>query len=167
MDVAATLVLDGYRQVHQRMRAELERCEPALLHLTPAPETSSIAVLVLHTLGSEGDVLRAVAGRPSSRDRSTEFNVSAADVDRTGLHARLAEADRLLDELRPLITAERLAMTIERPPRPSRSGLGWLIENHGHAREHLAHLELTRQFLQRPAGLALRPPAASVDTSVA
>jgi hypothetical protein len=144
MDIdAAAIVLDGYRQVHQRIWAELETLDPALLHLAPAPETNSMAVLVCHTLGSEGDVLRAVAGLPSPRDRSAEFSVTAANLDLAGLRAALDAADRLLDEVRPRITAERLPMTIERPPRPSRTGLGWLIENYCHAR----HLELTRQLL--------------------
>jgi DinB family protein len=81
---AAAIILDGYRQVHQRMRAELETLDPALLHLTPAPETSSIAALVRHTLGSEGDVLHAVAGLPSARDRAAEFRATA-DIDLASL----------------------------------------------------------------------------------
>lgn len=152
MDATAAIVLDGYRQVHQRIRAELETLDPALLHLTPAPDTSSIAVLVRHTLGSEGDVLCAVAGLPlpSPRDRDAEFGATAANTDRASLYAALEAADRLLDETGPHINAERLGMIVERPPRPSRTGLGWLIENYCHAREHLAHLELTRQILLQP-----------------
>jgi hypothetical protein len=149
MDATAAIVLDGYRQVHRRIRAELGTLDPALLHLAPAPDTSSIAALVRHTLGSEGDVLRAVASLPPvARDRDAEFR--AADTDRANLYAALDAADRLLDEAGPHITAERLRVTVERPPRPPRTGLGWLIENYCHAREHLAHLELTRQILLQP-----------------
>jgi hypothetical protein len=151
MDATAAIVLDGYRQVHRRLRAALETLDPALLHQAPAPATNSIAVLVRHTLGSEGDVLRAVAGLPSTRDRDAEFRATAADTDRAGLYAALDAADRLLDEAGPRITAARLRVTVERPPRPPRTGLGWLVENYGHAREHLAHLELTRQLLLQPA----------------
>jgi hypothetical protein len=150
MEAAVAIILDGYRQVHGRMRAELAGLDPALLHVAPAPETSSIAALVLHTLGAEGEVLRAVAGLPAvPRDRAAEFGATAAEIDAAGLRARLDAADRLLDEVAPRLTAERLPLTIERPPRPARTGLGWLIENHCHAREHLAHLELTRQLLTR------------------
>jgi hypothetical protein len=151
MDATVAIVLDGYREVHRRIRAELEALDPALLYLAPAPEANSIAVLVRHTLGSEGDVLRAVAGLPSARDRAAEFRVAAAAVDLASLRAALAAADRLLDEVGPRLTAERLRMTVERPPRPPRTGLGWLVENYCHAREHLAHLELTRQILPQPA----------------
>jgi hypothetical protein len=151
MENAAAIVLDGYRQVHRRFRAELEALDPALLHRPPAPDTSSIAALVRHTLGAEGDVLRAVAGLPlpSPRDRAAEF--AADDTDHASLYAALEVADRLLAEVGPRLTAERLRVTVERPPRPPRIGLGWLIENYCHAREHLAHLELTRQLLQQPA----------------
>ena len=150
MDATAAIVLDGYRQVHRRIRAELETLDPALLHLAPAPEANSIAVLIRHTLGSEGDVLCAVAGLPlpTPRDRTAEFGATAADTDRASLGAALEAADRLLDEVGPRLTPERLRVTVERPPRPPRTGAGWLIENYCHAREHLAHLELTRQILQ-------------------
>ena len=144
---AAALILDGYRQVHRRIAIELATLNPALLHLAPAPGANSVAILIRHTLGSEGDVLRAVAGQPSDRDRAVEFRASADD-DPTDLRAALAAADRLLDTLGPRLTAEHLRVTVERPPRPSRTGLGWLIENYCHAREHLAHLELTRQILE-------------------
>ena len=148
MDATAAIVLDGYRQVHGRIRAELEALDPALLHLAPAPDTSSIAALVRHTLGSEGDVLCAVSGLPlpSPRDRAAEF--AAADTDHASLYVALEAADHLLGEAGPRLTAERPRVTVERPPRPARTGLGWLIENYCHAREHLAQLELTRQLLQ-------------------
>ncbi|MCC6629429.1 MAG: DinB family protein [Chloroflexi bacterium] len=151
MDATVAIFLAGYREVHQRLRAELDALDPALVHVSPAPEANSIAVLVLHTLGSAGDVLRVVAGLPSTRDRTVEFSVTAADLDLAGLRARLDDADRLLDETFQRITAERLQMTLERPPRPPRTGLGWLVNNHGHCWEHVAHLELTRQLLTQPA----------------
>ncbi len=152
METTATLVLDGYRQVHRRIRAELEALDPALLHVTPGPDTTSIAALVRHTLGSEGDVLCAVAGLslPAPRDRAAEFGATVADTDRASLYTALDAADRLLDEAGPRLTPERLRATVERSPRPPRTGLGWLIENYCHAREHLAHLELTHQILRQP-----------------
>jgi hypothetical protein len=151
MDATAAIILERYHELHQRFRAELDTLDPALLHVTPAPEANSIAVLVRHTLGSEGEVLRVVAGLRSTRDRAAEFRVTAADLDLAGLRAALEAADRLLDEVGPRLTTERLQMTTERPPRPPRTGLGWLVDNYGHAREHLAHLELTRQILVQPA----------------
>ena len=97
-------------------------------------------------------MLRAVAGLPpTTRDRDAEFRATVADTDRASLDAALDAADRLLDEVGPRLTAARLRATVERPLRPPRTGLGWLVENSCHAREHLAHLELTRQILLRPA----------------
>ena len=35
-----------------------------------------------------------------------------------------------------------------RGDRPPRAGLVWLFENYGHAREHLAQMELTKQLYE-------------------
>jgi hypothetical protein len=147
MEAVTGIILEGYRQVHRQIRAALETLDPTLLDRTPAPDTSPIAALVRHTLGSEGDVLYAVAGlpRPSPRDRAAEFRAGVTDP--ASLYAALEAADRLLDETGPHLTAERLGVIVERPGRSPRTGLGWLVANHAHVHEHLAHLELTRQIL--------------------
>ena len=147
MDTTVSTIFDGYREVHAGFRAELETLDPALLHQTPAPETNSIAVLIHHTLGSEAQVVRLVAGVPAPRDREAEFRITAADIDIARLRAEIDAADALLAELGPRIGAERLTMVIERDGRTPRTGLTWLVTNYGHAREHLAHLQLTRQVL--------------------
>ena len=147
MDTTVSTIFDGYREVHNSFREELATLDPALLHQTPAPETNSIAVLIHHTLGSEAQVVRLVAGAPAPRDREAEFRITSADIDIARLRAEIDAADALLDELGPRIGAERLTTVIERDGRTPRTGLTWLVVNYGHAREHLAHLQLTRQVL--------------------
>jgi hypothetical protein len=147
MEPVVRVVLDGYREVYQSFRTELETLDAADLHRQIGPETNSIAVLVHHTLGSAAQVLRLIAGVPAARDREAEFRITAADLDAAGLRAEIDAAEALLDELGPRLTAERLAAIIERPDRNPHIGLHWLVTNYGHAREHLAHLQLTRQVL--------------------
>lgn len=147
MDETVGTIIDGYREVYDTFRKELETLDPALLHTRPAAEANSIAVLIHHTLGSAAQVLRLVAGVPAPRDREAEFRITAADLDAAGLRAEIDAAGALLDELGPRIGPERLVAIIERDGRTPRTGLTWLVTNYGHAREHLAHLQLTRQVL--------------------
>jgi hypothetical protein len=150
MDDTVSVIVDHFREVHQRMRAQLDGLDLTLVHRAPAPEANSIAVLISHTLGSEMEVIRQVAGVPAPRDRTVEFAVTPATLDLDGLRAALDAADRLLDELGPRITPDRLAALVERGERGWRTGRAWLIRNYGHACEHLGHIELTRQLLTQP-----------------
>jgi hypothetical protein len=58
----------------------------------------------------------------------------------------LAQADRELDEQLSAVTAADLTEPRPRGDRPPRPGLDWLVSNYGHAREHLAQIELTKQL---------------------
>ena len=138
MDALVSTVADNFRSVHQRLRETVQDLDADALNWAPAAETNSIAVLVVHTLGSEADVLRIVSGVPSDRDRAAEFRTSAASA--LDLVQRLDAADALLAELGPGITAAGLAT------------MYWLVQNFGHACEHLAHVQLTRQLWQARQG---------------
>ena len=46
----------------------------------------------------------------------------------------------------PRITAEDLAAVRPRGERTPETGLHWLLTNYGHAREHLGHIQLTKQL---------------------
>jgi len=62
--------------------------------------------------------------------------------------ALLDRADRRLDELAPTIDAASLAKEwVRASDDTSRTGALWLIHNFGHASEHVAHLQLTKQLL--------------------
>jgi len=144
MEPIVAAVADGYRSVHDQMRNEIRGLGTEELNWTPAPETNSIATLVVHTVGSEGEIWRTVRGVPSDRDRPSEFRTRIASAD--DLLPLLDAADALLDELAPAVTAADLATVRPRPPREPQTGLTWLVTNYGHAREHLAHLQLTKQL---------------------
>jgi hypothetical protein len=143
-------IVRGFKDVHARLREEVRGLGREELNWAPAPETNSVAVLVVHTLGSEMETVRIAADVPHPRDRDAEFRTEDADAER--LLALLDEANDLLDDLAPTITAEDLAT-----PRPRRQYapepcLHWLVINYGHAREHLAHIQLTRQLYAARTG---------------
>jgi len=87
--------------------------------------------------------LRSVRVVATERDRESEFKVEA---EAENLLALLDEADREVDELLGGLTAEDLTENRPRGENEPRPGLYWLISNYGHAREHLAQIELTKQI---------------------
>jgi len=137
-------ITEQFKAVHDDLRKEVRGLDTESLNWKPAPETNSIAVLVVHTLGSEAEVYRVVANVPSVRDREAEFQVAENEAD---LLAKLDEADALIDDLAAQITAEDLEAARPRRTSPPETGLHWLVTNYGHAREHLAHIQLTKQLL--------------------
>jgi len=80
---------------------------------------------------------------PTDRDRDAEFKVEA---DAGDLLALLDQADRNLEENLGALTPDDLTEMRPRGDRPPRPGIDWLISNYGHAREHLAQIELTKQL---------------------
>lgn len=146
MDLTIQTTIDLYKDAHQRMREAIAGLEPADISWTPAPNANSISVLIVHTLGSEAEVLRVVRGLPSDRDRDAEFVDQPATV--SDLLVRLDAADALLAEHAAAITADDLLAMRDRPNRAPQLGVAWLLSNYGHEREHLAHIELTKQLLQ-------------------
>jgi hypothetical protein len=55
-------------------------------------------------------------------------------------------ADREMDEQIAALTPADLNEPRPRGDRPPRPGVFWLVTNYGHAREHLAQIELTKQL---------------------
>jgi hypothetical protein len=144
MDPVIAKIAEQFRVVHGQLRDEVRGLPVEELNWKPAPETNSIAVLVVHTLGSEAEVLRVAANVPGERDRPAEFRVSANDAE--DLIKEIDEADSYLEAMAPRITAADLAAERPRGDRPPETGLHWLLTNYGHAREHLAHIQLTKQL---------------------
>lgn len=132
-----------YHSVHDQLRGHLRGLDQGTLNWKPLPLANSVAVLIVHTLGSEREMIRAVRSLPTERDRESEFGAEAEAAD---LVALLDQADRELDEHLGALTAANLTELRPRGDRPPRPGLEWLLSNYGHAREHLAQIELTKQL---------------------
>ena len=132
-----------FRSVHGSLRDQVRDLDPGTLNWRPLPKANSIAVLVTHTLGSEREMIRALRKISTERDRESEFRVEAESAD---LLALIDQADRDLDEHLGALTVADLTELRPRGDRPPRPGIEWLIANYGHAREHLAQIELTKQL---------------------
>jgi DinB superfamily len=141
--IVAGTVQAGFRDVHDKIREITGDLDGEALNWKPHPDANSIAVLVTHTLGSEREMLAAVRGITLERDRPSEFRVESTAKD---LAALVDRADADLDEHTSAITAEDLTANRARCDREPRPGLEWLLTNYGHAREHLAQIELTKQL---------------------
>ncbi len=144
MEPVVAKIAEQFQVVHGHLRDEVRDLSVEELNWKPAPETNSIAALVVHTLGSEAEVLRVAAKVPGERDRDAEFLATANDAE--DLIRQLDQADSYLEALAPRITPENLAEELPRGERGPETGLHWLLTNYGHAREHLAHIQLTKQL---------------------
>src|SRR5690606_24216137 len=120
-------------------RDEVAELTTKQLDHVPAPGANSITTLVTHLLGSEAEIWTIVSGGTSTRHRPSEFTVKG--VTAKDLLEKIDAADRLLDELAPKVDVAALAKVWERPNRGPDTGANLLINNYGHAREHLAHLQ--------------------------
>jgi len=132
-----------FHELHDKFRAQVRDLDHGTLNWRPLPKANSIAVLVAHSLGSEREMIRAVRSLPSDRDRDSEFRVEA---DAAELLALADQADREVDEHLAGLTADDLIQDRARKDHEPKPGLIWLISNYGHAREHLAQVELTKQL---------------------
>lgn len=138
-----TIIHDGYREAVRGL-------DQAGVNWRPGAETNSAAALVVHVAASEAVILNAIKGNAAApRDMAAEFQATAASD--TELLAKLDEMDALLDEMGPAITAADLAAPRQRP-NGTQTGLYWLIHAVGHGREHLGHIQLTKQLYLARAG---------------
>jgi hypothetical protein len=143
--IVADTIGSLFRSAHQDIRERLGGLDDEQLNWRPLAEANSIAVLVVHTLGSEREMLRAVRKFPTERDRPAEFTAQASVAD---LLALLDLADREWDAHGGALTADDLTEMRPRGDRPPKPGLEWLLSNYGHAREHLAQIDLTKQLYE-------------------
>lgn len=144
MDPVVEKIAEQFQVVHGQLRDEARGLSPEALNWKPAPDTTSIAALIVHTLGSEAEVLRTAAKVEGERDRDAEFLTTANAAE--DLIRQLDQADAYLEAMAPRITAANLAEPLMRGGRGPETGLHWLVTNYGHAREHLAHIQLTKQL---------------------
>ncbi len=149
-ELLVTCIVELYHAVHNELRKEIGALSDEALNWPPGSEMNSIATLVVHLLASEAEMLQSVRGFPAPRERDAEF--AQRRYARDELLDRLSAADAELDQSGGGITATDLQAERSRPNKPApATGMFWLLRNYGHAREHLAHIQLTRQVfsLQR------------------
>ena len=133
-----------YRELHDRLREQVRGLDRGTLNWRPLPKANSVAILVVHTLGAEKDMIRAVRRLESDRDRDSEFK---AEADAEELLRMLDEADRDLEEhLEDLTPSDLMDDRMRKDHDMIKPGLEWMVSNYGHAREHLAQIELTKQL---------------------
>lgn len=144
-EFVAGVVREGFRHVHDRIRELIRGLDQQALNWKPHPEANSIAVLVTHSLESEREMLAAVRGVKVARDRPSEFAVESGAAE---LETLLNHADSWLDEQVAALKADDLTASRPRGNQSPRPGLVWLFQIYGHAREHLAQMELTKQLYE-------------------
>ena len=148
MEITSRQLVHGYRGAHQRLREVIDGLTSEQLNWSPHPAANSIAVLVMHTLGSERWNLRAVRGLDNPRDREAEFSGTASAPE---LLKRLDQADAELAEHVGAIDSETLGRSVRMADSSEQPALHLLLANTGHAREHTAQAELTRQLAKTTA----------------
>src|SRR5256886_2631360 len=132
-----------FHVLHEGFRKQVRGLDHGTLNWRPLPKANSIAVLVTHSLGSEREMLRSVRQVATGRARESEFKVEAETA---VLLALLDQADPDVDEILGGLTPPYLTENRTRGVNEPKPGLYWLISNYGHAREHLAQIELTKQI---------------------
>lgn len=133
----------AFREMHENLRVQVRGLDPGTLNWRPLPKANSVAVLVTHVIGSELEMIRSVRSVPAQRDREAEFR---AESDAEHLLEMIDAADREVSDHVAALTREDLTELRARGDRPPQPGLYWLVTNYGHAREHLAQIELTKQL---------------------
>jgi hypothetical protein len=133
----------AFHEMHDGFREQVRGLDHGTLNWRPLPKANSIAILVIHSLGSQREMLRAVRQITTERDRDSEFRAEAEAAD---LLALLDQADRDVDEHLGALTDDDLQGMRPRGDNPPRPGIEWLVTNYGHAREHLAQIQLTKQL---------------------
>jgi hypothetical protein len=134
-----------HQHAHQQLRDEIAGLDSAALNWMPGPDTSSIAVIVIHSLGAEAEMLRNLLDIPTNRVRDEEFAARRHQPDE--LEKLIAEAEADWRELAPRLGERELRRAIPRPNKPEpQTGLHWLVRNYGHMREHIGQIGLTRQL---------------------
>jgi uncharacterized damage-inducible protein DinB len=149
-DPLVTAARHLFDQSAAEMRASIEGASPEALNWRPAGEGSnSIAVLAVHSLHSSRWWLSVALGKPEpDRDRDSEFVASTDDAASllTFCDSMTADCRGLLSAEEPVDWSHPLTTTRGRGD-PEHLTAGWaLLHALEHLREHVAHLQLTRQL---------------------
>jgi hypothetical protein len=139
------------------IRGAIEGAPAEALNWRPAgDDTNTIAVLTVHALHSTRWWLSVATDAPApQRDRPSEFHASASSAEEL-----LALVDSMAEDCRSLLVAPTFEPGATRTSRPAHGPpetvtAAWaLLHALEHLREHVAHLQLTRQLWDAAAGTA-------------
>ena len=138
------------------LRATVLGLDAEALNRTPAPDTSSIAVLVAHAVSSTRVLVDAALTGRMNRDQYMTVDRPAAfatrDVDAARLLALLDDLDATIARLAAEAPADGYAgnVAFERAHEGAPRTRAWsLIHAVEHLREHVGHAQLTRQLIER------------------
>lgn len=145
IQLTTPMVLDLYRDAHARLRSVVSGLDSAVLNWVPGPGMNSVAGLTVHLLNSERRNFHRVLGLPWERD-DTDLRTSVSDAD--VLVRRIDAADASLADFGLRMDSDGLVPSVDHPHHGARSPVVLLLETYGHLREHVAHLDLTRQMYQ-------------------
>jgi len=138
--------LDALRSQHAELKRTYADAPAAALDWQPAPGANSLVVLVVHVAGAQsfllGDLL---SGRPSQRNRDSEFSMHALDA--ATLNARLDAAMEDATASIAALTLDDLAQERYSARHQRNFTVAWIL-NHAleHAAQHVGHAQLTRQL---------------------
>src|SRR5579871_741888 len=68
IDVSPAAMLDLFRPIHEKLRADLAGLEPEILNWRPGPETNSVGALILHIVTTERRNLVRITGSAPEGD---------------------------------------------------------------------------------------------------
>ncbi len=129
-----------------RLLACLEGLDATELNWRPLPNANSLVILATHIIGNiEETVLGLICGQRRPRDRAAEFQVTAGDSASINLRWRTLQGE-IAHHLTQLPPSD-LARVRLHPRRGPLTAWEILLVVARHAAEHLAHAELTRDWL--------------------
>ncbi len=114
--------------------------------LPPVPETNSLHILAIHTMGNVNEaVFEVLGGTPVNRDRDAEFAVTGSSAEE--IRAKWDELrPRLYSAIENMSDAE-MAAEYDGHRRGRMTGRQILLYTANHASEHVGHAELTRDWI--------------------
>ena len=139
----------------KEMRLAVDGAPGAVLDRRPAgADSNSIAVLVTHALGSTRSWLSVAVGAPlPERDRESEFLATSGDTAAlVGFFDEMAaDCKRLLDGVQEVDWSVSRKTHVRPGERPEEVPAAFaLVHAIAHLREHVGHVQLTRQLSEEP-----------------
>jgi uncharacterized damage-inducible protein DinB len=153
-------LLDAARELTDEsiagIREAIQGASADALNWRPGDDTNTIAVLTVHALHSTRWWLSVATDAPApERDRPSEFEARASSAEEL-----VALVDSMAEDCRSLLVARTFDPGASRTSRttygpPETVTAAWaLLHAVEHLREHVAHLQLTRQLWDLGPGSA-------------